>query len=299
MVYRARLLISGRQKIALALLVLAVGLFLAYYPRITEALLAFLLGGEIPGTKIVVSPNVVIATIIGVFVAGVITAIIRVYFRTQRRSRNFKQIPVTAISQPVAVTVTSTVSAVPVTIEEPKDTRPALRRRHRLALLTTKLSRACVWFAHIVSVGTQTSAIALWQVLRSAGKFIWKVLSFIVEAVYTLLYLIWAGGLDILKFISRSAVRFARWADKISRKVHGWVLPQLRRFDTWLELQMRRIENRIKRGFSCHETVRSVAAMGREYRKSVNELHARKVVQNARRQAAAIKTIKTIKTKAN
>jgi hypothetical protein len=186
-----------------------------------------------------------------------------------------------------------------VTVDEPKDDRPALRKRHRLALFTTKLGRAGVWLAQVVSQSAQTGAIAIWQAVRAAAKFVWKALSFVVEAVYTLLYLLGTGIIDVQKFIRRGAGRMARRTTKVVCSAWSWILPRLRRVDIWLELQMRRIENRTKNELSRHETVRSVAAISREYRKSVNELHPRKVVQSARRQAAAIKTIKSIKTKSN
>src|SRR4051794_36368854 len=98
MVYIARVLLSGRQKIATAMLLAALVGFLAFYPRVTEALLAFCLGGEIPGTNIVVSPDMMLVMVILVLVVSVTGFGIRIFLRRERARRNFMRIPVKAVS---------------------------------------------------------------------------------------------------------------------------------------------------------------------------------------------------------
>lgn len=285
MVYKARLLISGRQKIALVLLFAAIAVFLAYYPRVTEALLAFLLGGVVPGTDIIVSPEIVLLLILGVFIVGTAILVIRMYLKAAQGRRNFRITVQSIESVAVLPVARDTVIAT-----DPKvgvEVSAAVRRRHATAMFLRKLFGS---IRHVAAVAggaienaLRTASHAVSRTLGFTGRSIWKGVSFAAEAIFTLLVLGWYG-------IEAAAKLMARFTVRNTRRLWQWSLPRLRRFDSWLELQMRRLETAAGKRINSRETIRSVAAAGRAYRKSFGGIHPQTVLRTAHLQAGDMRS---------
>lgn len=290
MVYKARLLISGRQKIALVLLLAAIAVFLAYYPRITEALLAFLLGGVVPGTDIIVSPEIVLLLILGVFIVGTAILVIRMYLKAAQGRRNFR-ITVQAIES-VAVLPVARDTVIATDTKVGVEISTAVRRRHATAMFLRKLFGSV---RHVVAItgGTienalRTASHAVSRILGFTGRSIWKGIGFTAEAIFTLLVLGWYGVEATAKLLMRFTVRIARLMARNARRLWRWSLPRLQRFDRWLELQIRRLETAAGKRIGSHEAVRSVAAMSRAYRKSFDGIHAKTALRSAHQKAGAM-----------
>lgn len=316
MVYKARLLLSGRQKIALVLLLVAIVAFLANYPRITEAILAFLLGGVVPGTNIVVPPDAVLLLVVAVFVIGTLALVLRMYFKAARNKRNFRIAVQSIHSEPVLPEPRDTVLAAESSYE-PKagaGVSVALHKRHAFSrIITSGLRR----FSHVLIIAWTAADRAVQAVsgildeeLRLAGRWIWKGLSFAVEALYTLLVLLWYGIETAAKFIyqlSRKAAKLCAkgtrgavlWTARIMRNSWQRSRPQLKRLDSWLEVRVHAFETGVRRRLGRYEAVRSVAAMSREYRKSVNELHPKAVLGVAHQKAGSMKKVIAARTHHN
>jgi hypothetical protein len=291
MVYIAKLLISGRQKIAMTMLLAAMAVFLAYYPRITESLLAFCLGGEVPGTNIILSPTVVLTMVAGIFIAGILAFCVRMYFRAARGSRNFVQIPVTAVSTTTMLKVSKDE-----TMEDKSSDVPAVRtsmplqRRHRLSMIFAGIARSIIHLAYVFGLRIRGAIRILGHganaSLKTFGKSIYKITRSVLIAIDTILGIIWIGIHAAFMMIRRIASRTASFAATTA----GWLKPRFVRFDAWLEIQVRKLEARAKKKANQHETVRVLATMGREYRQSMHELKPQAALQASRQKIVRLKT---------
>lgn len=276
MVYKARLLLSGRQKLAMMLLALLVIGFFAYYPRITEAILAFLLGGEVPGTDVILSPDTVLVIIGILFVATMVTIGLRLHHGRVRRNHTFVQIPVKTVSKVAIPVITEVAEDVPMTAPRGDG---SLHRRHRLA---------AAWgvVADRVGHGLQIFGIASMKVIRklraasiAGGRVTEGLFSAVISGVRI--------SLKVLALVVATVVKLTV---RLTRAVWQLAKPQLQNLDAWLEIQVRKVEAKAAKKLNSHETVRAVTAMGREYRKSIHELSPRAVFHGARIKAAHIKT---------
>jgi hypothetical protein len=283
MVYIARVLLSGRQKIAFVILLALCGVFLAYYPRVTEAILAFCLGGVVPGTNIILSPDMVLALVGGVFGVGILAGLIRLYFHAHRR-RSFVQIPIKEVN-PGPVIIIAAQQPVE-SRNEGNARRPSLRRWHRARLFFTMLSRAISHAALVSHLRTKKVLDIISASSLKSGRLI-------VRALYAALVFI---GIVCGVFLSLSVwlgTTTQRWSVRSARKLGRWALPRLRSLDAWLELQARKVEAKLTRRLKRHETMRSVvtvARMGRDYRKSIGAASPKAAITSARAKALHIKS---------
>lgn len=279
MVYKARLLLSGRQKIAAALLVLLLIAFFAYYPRITEAILAFLLGGEVPGTHIILSPDTVLAIVTAAFVVMFTALGLRWYFGRIRRNHTFVQIPVKTLSK-IAIEVT-TEMAEDFAVDVRHD--GSLQRRHRLAAGFGVISSH---IGHALNV----TGIALARLLRGLQTTSLTTARGVALVVSLLAILVWQLATTIYHYALVATHAIAIFTAREARKFWRWAKPRLQGFDAWLEIRVRAVEARMATKLGTHETVRTVTAIGREYGKSMHELRPKAVIRTTRNKVAQIKT---------
>lgn len=278
MVYYGRALLSGRQKLAYVFAALLLILLMVVNPRIAEIILIFSLTGSIPGTDIVVSPDVVLAGVAGILTFMAVFGIMRMKIRAHRLRRNTIRIPVKVVAERTIPVV----EAVDSPVVEGTDAFPALRRKHRSRMVRKTIIRnfrdamraivlAIIWVGIIISNVIKATVLFIAGKsaagVRGAYRFTGAVVRF------------------SLRFVRRSAIvsiAFTRTSWKRTKS-------HLSRLDTWIELQLRKIETSSRRKLKQYETVRTVSAMSREYRKSVGAPHLRLALDTSKQKALSLK----------
>jgi hypothetical protein len=280
MVYKARLLLSGRQKVATALLLLLVIAFFSYYPRITEAILAFLLGGEVPGTNIVVSPDVVLA-VVGVLFAFTIGIVaVKWHYGSVRRNHTFTQIPVKTLGK----------VAIPVITEVAEDFNVSVKRGHGPLQRRHRISAGMGIIFNAIGHATSVMGIASMKVARKLQAISVRVWKATTHGGFVTGVTIFKGIKKLAQFIALVVTTISILIFRSVRSFWRYAKPHLHALDAWLEIQVRKIEAKASNKLQSHESVRTVKAMGKEYRKSIHELRPKAVMHSTRSKVTQIKT---------
>lgn len=221
MVYLAKTILSGRQKMLYALvagLALAMPAAVLYF---AETILAFLLAGAVPGTDIVIPPDVVLWSVTSVLTLSTAGFV----WRKARSARHRRM-------------------HIPVIIHDDRDTRPAMqmvsdgavqRTRIRAGFGIRAVGRHISGFMHAAAVRLKEAAEKLSSWLASAGRTILTSLQVILTVIYNTMRLLAVG-------LVRGSILLARGLGAQSVRFWRWATPRLRKFDAWLELQVRKVE---------------------------------------------------------
>jgi hypothetical protein len=263
MIYYSRALFSGRQKLVYTIAAVLVATAMVLNPRIVEGILIFCLTGEVPGTKLVLSPDIVIALVAGALVLITSFAVLRFKIRRHQIRRSQTRIPVRIVTERV-IPVMDASTPMPVAVEYTESAHPVLHKRHRISGILRPL-------IHTIADGTALIGKGLATMLRAI----------LIAAVAVVLYA-WSGIVVATKFAYRANA--VLWMGLARLVVAFWngAKPRLQKFDTWLELQVRKLEAGSKRKLKRYEIVRTLTVMGREYRKSFYELSPKIILQESK-----------------
>lgn len=230
MVYLAKTIISGRQRVlyffaaALALAMPAVILHFA------EVILAFLLAGAVPGTDIIVPPDVMIWSVTGLFTFSAAAFVWRKARMARHRRMHIPIIVRTeADENPPRLTMAS----------EEVVLRTRIKRSLRIRAVGRRIRGAMSSGMTLLDELTDRIFVATVKTLRVVLRSLDMFLSGAYRAIRVTLRI----GSTALVRISSILLRYTK---VISIRTWQWAKPRLLIFDAWLELQVRTLESKIR-----------------------------------------------------
>lgn len=255
MVYPGRTYIAGRQKPLLIVMAIILLLMPFINTRLAEAVLAFCFGGVVPGTDIILSPDTVIWSVIGLLTSGAVASMWYAARRSRRIRMHYNMLAANS-SKRVSVTIieTEAVPDIPYVSDSRQDERLAAPARGRVArrvtgrLTTSRISGKAI-LAKLGSSLADMHAIFL-SVIRQLGKF-GRFLAVVTQrgllmlraANYAVLRDSVTMASQIAGFSARSISASIRSASRMALGIWAWAEPRFWRFDAWLELQVRKLES--------------------------------------------------------
>ncbi|MDB5182161.1 MAG: hypothetical protein JWP13_924 [Candidatus Saccharibacteria bacterium] len=299
MVYYSRALLSGRQKLALSIAVIVLAVYLVFNPRAMEVFLAFCLGGIVPGTDIVLSPDVLLGGVVGLSVMLLGGAILRMKLRSTRRRREVS-IPVRVVSQKRIPVVEASDH---VTVADVEPAAAVSRRENKPSFITSVLRTIRGGMANVMVItghGIRAAYRALTVLIFTLSRGVYAFASVIIRGTYRFVYgvvlLVGVGVHKIAVCLSIIAsallaaiITLGRWVMKNSIELWKWSQPRLLKIDEWLELRVRRGEAFVRRTLRRYEFARLAHTIIRQSRKSLAELSPRLILQSIRKKIASIK----------
>lgn len=267
----------SKRKLLAGLVMLVILVIMVSSQTISEAFIAFLLGGVVPGTDIILSPEVIMGSVLGFLMLGMVVSLFRL--RTRRRLRQYVRreirIPLAVLTEAIASpAVKQTIPVQTEKIIEPPHTNPVMQRRR---LIPKSLPRRLTNIVNMLS-----RAVIL--VIRSARKVMLHVLQRMAAGLFLAMSSLKRAAVTI----TAAAAATGRWIDRSVRSGWRWLEPRLWQLDAWLEIRTRRLIARAHRELTRHNAYRLMLYRGRHMRTSVRTTGQR-MSQLAKRRVAELK----------
>lgn len=277
--YYGRALLSGRQKTMYGFLGAGIVLFLAYEPKIIEAFFLFAFGGVVPGTSIILSPDVVMWSMVACVIAMLSVVCVRMFLRTMRNHYN--------VHIPVKVIKTTSIEVKEYSDDEPVERpvlmhpsrthqRPALRIRLASALRTIFL--VIRRFAVYVHRLNKIFAGFITFIVKGSLRLVTTIFSGIFWFVAAIFNDVWT----ILRIIVRGTML-------VMRTVLSEIKPLMSRADEQLEVTARNIEKFIARKVINYEIFSLALTIGTESKLIAKDLAPKALKDGSSKRSISIK----------
>lgn len=259
--YLVKTVLWSRRRLIASVLVLGFVIFMIIDANASEAFMALCLGGVVPGTSIVLPPEVMLWSTVVLLVGFTALSIIRRRMRTRhKRASHQVHIPVfEEITEPVVYVPEHDV---PVVAEaQATAARPAIKRRHTLGMVRRRMSHA---------LHTQYIAI-----LKPSARLIVRAMHMAYKSLGWILMVLWRISRAVTILSVTCTVILGTAAGRAAHRTWRWALPYLCRFDTWLEVQYRKAEHKLSSKLNSYDVVRTSRYIARDYTKTAVDLRAR------------------------
>lgn len=270
MTYYSRALISGRRGAAYSAIAICLVLLMLINPRIAEMVILFSFNGVVPGTNIVLPPEVVFWGVIGLFLIMIPITIWRMKLSARRNRIGRIHIPIQDVSSKTIQVQFEQEIPEPI-LPSIKATKQRQRSYRRIPLLLKTMFRAVGDSMKITAV--KTAAVLTW--------FIKAVISLYTSVYKALRASLW--------WVSKTVILLTAGLWSLLQSFWRLVKPRLVAFDTWLEILVQRLEVRAKQRLKQYDTIRSLSTMSKEYKKTIVELHPREIGSSTKRKVSSFK----------